>query len=138
MIWLQENGTTLLMMVVMLVFVLRGPLMARLYKVESITVHDLAKRLASKTPPLLLDVRTPSEYAAGHASPAIPIPLSQLSNQLEELKNKMPPGGLAVICQSGSRSLSGSVTLKRAGFETVFNVSGGMGHWRLQGYPVQK
>ncbi|MBF0426710.1 MAG: rhodanese-like domain-containing protein, partial [Magnetococcales bacterium] len=44
---------------------------------------------------------------------------------------------VAVVCQSGNRSLKGSVILKRAAGETrIYNVVGGTSTWRGQGYAL--
>ncbi|MEO5340902.1 MAG: rhodanese-like domain-containing protein [Magnetococcus sp. MYC-9] len=135
--WLQENSATLLMVVAVLMFVMRGPVLARLVGVEPLSVHDLAKRLASATPPLLLDVRSRPEFEAGHLPQALLVPLPELRQHMDALRQRPDIGTVAVICQSGNRSLHGSVLLKRAGFVQVFNVVGGMNNWKVQGYPVR-
>ena len=134
--WLQENSTTLLLMVAALAFVMRGPVLANLVGVQQLGVHELAKRLAAPTPPLLLDVRSPAEFATGHAPHALLIPLPELRKRLEELRQHSAAPSIAVICRSGNRSLHGGIILKRAGFQEVFNVRGGMASWQTQGFPV--
>jgi rhodanese-related sulfurtransferase len=136
MVWIQENGTTLLLILALVMFAVRGPVLARLAGVEDVTVHELAKRLASATPPLLLDVRSQGEFAAGHAPQALLIPLSELRHNVDALRQRPDARCIAVICQSGNRSVNGAVLLKRQGFEQVLNVVGGMNNWKVQGYPV--
>lgn len=138
MVWLQENVTTLLLIAGLVLFVVRGPVLARMAGVEDLTVHDLAKRLASATPPLLLDVRSEGEFAAGHAPQAVLLPLSELRRNLDVLRQRPDARCIAVICQSGNRSVNGAVLLKRSGFEQVFHVVGGMNNWKIQGYPVRR
>ncbi|MEO5348585.1 MAG: rhodanese-like domain-containing protein [Magnetococcus sp. YQC-3] len=138
MVWIQENGTTLLLIAGLIMFVVRGPVLARLAGVEDVTVHELAKRLASATPPLLLDVRSQGEFAAGHAPQAVLIPLSELRRHVDALRQRPDARCIAVICQSGNRSVNGAVLLKRQGFEQVLNVVGGMNNWKVQGYPVSR
>lgn len=66
----------------------------------------------------LLDVRTPQEYAAGHAEGAINIPFDQLSSRLAEVaKDKK----VVVYCQSGRRSGIAASTLKQNNYE-VFDL----------------
>jgi rhodanese-related sulfurtransferase len=67
----------------------------------------------------LVDVRTPGEYAAGHARGAINIPLSELSGRLNELPPKDRP--IVVYCRTGSRSRVAKRLLERAGFRRVIN-----------------
>ena len=136
MVWIQENGTILLLIAGLIMFVVRGPVLARLAGVEDVTVHELAKRLASAEPPLLLDVRSQGEFAAGHAPQAVLIPLSELRSHVDALRQRPDVRCIAVICQSGNRSVNGAVMLKRLGFEQVLNVVGGMNNWKVQGYPV--
>lgn len=119
-------------------FVIRSRVFARLLGVEKLTVHELSERVAAKPPLVLIDVRTPTEFEAGHAPTAIPIPLSELKRRIEEVRGLCRRGEVAVVCRSGNRSLSGSVILKRAGIEHVYNVEGGMILWEEQGYPVRK
>ena len=76
--------------------------------------------------PLVLDVRQPDEYAAGHIPGAVLLPLPQLNQRLAEV----PDQRLVVcVCRSGSRS--GVAThLLRAKQRNVLNLSGGMLGWR--------
>lgn len=136
MAWLQENGSTLLFALFFFAIVLRGPLMARFYGIGRLSVHDLSTRLGGANPPLLLDVRTPMEFNAGHIPQAQLVPLGELKKRLEHLKIQHPDREVAAVCRSGSRSLHATIVIKKAGFATVFNVTGGMIHWQGQGYPV--
>ncbi len=84
---------------------------------------------------LLLDVRTPEEFAQGHAPGAKLIPLDQLQSRLAELggaKNRP----IALICRSGNRSGIAQRILEAEGFTQTVNVQGGMIHWARAGLPV--
>ena len=84
---------------------------------------------------LLLDVREPDEYAAGHAPGSVPIPLGQLKTRLAEIRaSERKP--VAVICRSGRRSAQAADILQKAGFTAVYNVQGGMIAWEQAGLPV--
>ena len=134
--WLQENGLFYLLLLAALLFVFRGPILARLFRVERLSVHELSKQMASPSPPLLLDVRSQSEFQSGHIRNAVLMPVAELHQRMESLRKSGLSRPVAVICLSGSRSVLGAVMLKRAGFERVYNVVGGMAHWKAQGYPV--
>ena len=99
----------------------------------SIDVAELHKRLAAKEVPVLVDVRSPAEFAGGHVAEAINIPLGEVSGApaLEAYRG----GDVYLICQSGGRSGSAQSTLNAQGFTTI-NVRGGTGGWRAAGYPV--
>lgn len=66
--------------------------------------------------PQWVDVRTPSEFAGGHASGSINIPLDGLMGRLGELDRARP---VILACASGSRSAVATSLLKRKGFEAV-------------------
>ncbi|MBF0454877.1 MAG: rhodanese-like domain-containing protein [Magnetococcales bacterium] len=135
---LADNSLQWLVMLMFLGFILRGHIFSRILGVEKLTVHELNSKLSSKPPIVLVDVRTPAEFEAGHAAAALSIPLSELKRRVDEVKQLASQGEVAVVCRSGSRSLNGSVVLKRAGIEHVYNVDGGMIQWQGQGYPVRK
>lgn len=84
---------------------------------------------------LMIDVREPSEYAAGHAPGTQLIPLGQLERRLQELAaHKDKP--VVLICRSGNRSGQAQEILAKAGFTKAINVEGGMNAWAKAGLPV--
>lgn len=92
-------------------------------------------RQMSQNGALLLDVREPGEYAAGHAPNAVLIPLGQLGTRMQEITAyKDKP--VAVMCRSGRRSASATKQLAEAGFSQVKNVNGGIMAWEQAGLPV--
>jgi len=77
--------------------------------------------------PLLLDVRTPPEFAAGHVPDAVNIPVDELRSRQGELPHDRE---IAVYCQVGQRGYLATRILRQAGFAAV-NVSGGYKTYRL-------
>ncbi|MEZ4236612.1 MAG: rhodanese-like domain-containing protein [Myxococcota bacterium] len=75
---------------------------------------------------LLVDVRTPGEFAAGHLDGAVNIPVDQLKARLRELPDKQRP--VVVYCRSGARSAAAAGTLKAAGYAQVEDL-GAMRNW---------
>ncbi|MBX7142353.1 MAG: rhodanese-like domain-containing protein [Chitinophagales bacterium] len=67
---------------------------------------------------VILDVRTPSEYRAGHVKGSVNIPLQGLRGQISKLKKNKP---IITCCASGSRSASARLLLQSYGFEEVYN-----------------
>lgn len=67
----------------------------------------------------LLDVRSESEFNAGSCKGAINIPVDQIENQLEKLKNQQQ---IVVFCRSGMRSNLAEQTLRKHGLNNVINV----------------
>ncbi len=75
---------------------------------------------------LILDVRSPAEYATGHFEGALNIPHTELRDRLEEVREAAAGRPLRVQCQSGMRSYLAERILVQNGFEDVRNLSGGM------------
>ncbi len=71
---------------------------------------------------VILDVRTKNEYAGGHIKGSVNIPLDQLSNNLDKLKDKNKP--VITCCASGARSASAMRILKTNGYTNVQNGGG--------------
>ncbi|MBF0271282.1 MAG: rhodanese-like domain-containing protein [Magnetococcales bacterium] len=136
--WLQQNGLSVFLTLMFVGLALKNPILARVYGVKSITVHELAALLKAKPSPLLLDVRTSGEFDSGHIVGARNEPLSGLGGRVGALREFAGDRDVVVVCRSGARSLSGSVVLKRGGCPKVYNVSGGMLQWVAQGYPASR
>jgi len=68
---------------------------------------------------VILDVRTKGEYASGHIKGSINIPVEQLSNNLNKLKNKNSV--IITCCASGMRSASAKGLLTSNGYINVYN-----------------
>ncbi len=97
-------------------------------------VHDVEIPTAAdwirQTQALVLDVREPAEYAAGHVPGALSIPQADLALRLDELPRERD---LLVVCQSGARSARAARFLKQVGFRKVTNLVGGTAGWRQAG-----
>ena len=78
---------------------------------------------------LLLDVRNPDEFAAGHAPEALLLPLGELGARIDELDPATP---IVVICRSGIRSQTAAEQLVAAGYDAV-NLAGGSLAWKAAG-----
>lgn len=72
---------------------------------------------------LLVDVRTPEEFAAGHLPGAINIPHDEIVSGLAELKTPKTTE-IVLYCQSGGRSGVATSSLGKAGFTSASNAGG--------------
>jgi rhodanese-related sulfurtransferase len=81
---------------------------------------------------LLLDVREPEEYDAGHAPGAQLVPLGELSRRLGELRADRT---IVCVCRSGARSASAAEALTDAGFDAI-NLVGGLLAWAAEGLAI--
>jgi rhodanese-related sulfurtransferase len=98
----------------------------------SITVAQLAAALDEQPGMLVVDVREPHEYAAGHVPGALSMPLATVPVRHQELPRDR---AVHVICQAGGRSAQAAGWLAKQGYQVV-NVSGGTGAWINQGHRV--
>ena len=100
---------------------------------KTVSVKDL--RAASEPNRIVLDVREPYEYAAGHIAGAKLLPLSQLQSRLDEVPADQP---VYVYCHSGNRSKQASEILAKAGKKDIRDVRGGILAWEAAGYPITR
>jgi rhodanese-related sulfurtransferase len=77
--------------------------------------------------PLLLDVRTPQEFAAGHIPGAVNIPVDDLRSRLNELPYDRT---IAAYCQVGQRGYLATRILRQKGFSAA-NIGGGFTTYKL-------
>ncbi len=96
-----------------------------------VTVAELAEALPRHA--LVVDVRTPLEYASGHVPGAVLMPLHELGRRAENLPQD---ARIYVICKTGDRSQQACGLLAGLGFEAV-NVAGGMVAWGEAGLELE-
>jgi rhodanese-related sulfurtransferase len=94
-----------------------------------------ATHLINREDALVVDVRDPGEYGAGHILGAKNVPLSRL-NDADVAKRKDRP--VIVYCEGGDRSAKAVAALKKQGFTRVVNLTGGLRAWQQAGLPVEK
>jgi rhodanese-related sulfurtransferase len=80
----------------------------------------------------VVDVREPVEWQAGHIAGALLLPLGEFAERAGEL----PPGPLAIVCRSGSRSSMAADWLHRSGVDAS-NMTGGMKAWLAADLPLE-
>jgi rhodanese-related sulfurtransferase len=93
---------------------------------ERIAAGELVDELASATPPLVLDVRKPREWADAHIDGSINVPLNHLEERIGELPRDRR---IVVHCATGYRSSIAASLLARRGFERLAELTGGMAAW---------
>jgi rhodanese-related sulfurtransferase len=95
-----------------------------------------ATHLINREDALVVDVRDPGEYGAGHVLGAKNLPLSRID---------APPGDLAkrkakpvIVYGDGDAVSKAAAALRKQGFTRVVNLSGGLSAWQQAGLPVEK
>jgi len=102
----------------------------------TITPRELSERIAAGRAPLILDVRTPEEYAAGHLPGARNIPHDALANRVGELA-LAKSDEVIVHCHSGRRAAAAEQVLRDAGYTNVRDLEGHWQGWRGAGFPTE-
>jgi rhodanese-related sulfurtransferase len=96
-----------------------------------------ATHLINREDALVLDVREPGEFGAGHVLGAKNVPIARLETPAPEIaKRKDKP--VVVYCDGGDRSAKALALLKKQGFTRAANLSGGLKAWQQAGLPVEK
>jgi molybdopterin/thiamine biosynthesis adenylyltransferase/rhodanese-related sulfurtransferase len=101
-----------------------------LREIDVARAHELLSR---EDGPVLVDIREPSEWETGWIDGAIRVPMSQLSNQLEEHRDST----LVIYCAHGNRSLRVADALAEAGYGDPVSLAGGIVAWERAGLPVE-
>lgn len=107
-------------------------------EVPSITTDTLAARLtdSSAPRPVLLDARSPEEFAVSHLPGAHRIdPTATTFPTLDTLKTDRP---IVVYCSVGYRSARIAHRLRNQGFTNVANLEGSIFRWANEGRPVYR
>jgi len=102
---------------------------------SAVAPEELVDRLGGETPIVLIDVRTPEEFAAGHIPGALNIPYDELPARLHELDGRQGEE-LVVYCRTGRRAEIAEQALAKAGFLNVRDLTGHMVAWTAANYPL--
>ena len=94
-----------------------------------------AVQLLNREDALVLDIRSTTDFEAGHIINARNIPLADLKSKLDELK-KSKDRPLVVCCATGTTSGPALRELTAAGFEQVYSLKGGIAAWRNDNLPL--
>ena len=113
------------------------PFISRLAKPGKEVGAAQAVQMINRRDGVVIDVREPAEFKAGHIPNAKNIPQGQLQGRLKDLeKYKAKP--VILVCATGNRSRGTVATLEKSGFGEAYNLQGGMAAWRQASMPVEK
>lgn len=95
-----------------------------------------AKHLKLGTNDLILDVRNPDEYAESHIKGALNIPLPEVGQHVDKLKNY---DHIYIHCKRGGRAQNAFQVLASAGLNNLVCINdAGMEMWIAEGYPIER
>lgn len=101
---------------------------------RSVTPQELVN-LVNKGGAVVIDVRDPNEYSQGHIVDAINIPHASLAGRISEIE-KYKKKTVVLACKMGQHAGTAGTALRKAGFEDVARLKGGVAEWRNQSLPV--
>lgn len=96
---------------------------------------ELAQRLASDAPPVVLDVRTDAEWNEGHIAGAIHVPVDEIEARMAEVPRDRD---VVVHCAVGPRARRAEAALAGAGYDRLLHLEGGFRAWSAAGLPFEK
>jgi rhodanese-related sulfurtransferase len=106
--------------------------------VTPINAEALLERSAKKDASMvILDVRTPEEFAQGHVPGAINIPHDKLVDRLQELTSAKDKD-VVLYCRSGKRAGMAADTLQANGFTKLLHLEGDILKWTEEKRPTEK
>jgi rhodanese-related sulfurtransferase len=86
---------------------------------------------------VVLDVREPEEWTAGHIDGAVHVPMNEVPNRLAYAPDSLSANApIVVVCKVGGRSAQVTAWLRHQGYDAV-NLEGGMLAWERAGRPMQ-
>lgn len=103
---------------------------------NSMAPRELLDRLGTEDAPIVLDVRSPMEYLAGHVPGAYNLEDRQVPYRIEELK-QLKDREIVVYCEVGPRARWVEGYLRQEGFTSVKHLVGDFSGWRRNGNPVE-
>ena len=104
---------------------------------EDVDAKRAGELVAAASPPMVIDVRTPEEYAGGHIEGAVNVDFNA-PNFKEELAKLDRDQTYLMHCRSGGRSGQAKPTFEELGFKAIYHLDGGMIAWEEEGLPTVK
>ena len=123
-------------LVAILAMLIGGELRQRLSGVSEIGPVE-ATRMLNHDNAVMIDMREDKDYREGHIINAIHAPASKLENYTGKLE-KYRDQPLIVYCRSGQRSTAVCSKLRKQGFESVYNLKGGVLAWQKAELPLNR
>jgi glyoxylase-like metal-dependent hydrolase (beta-lactamase superfamily II)/rhodanese-related sulfurtransferase len=115
-------------------YILNGDYDGERKTIMQLPIDEVDRLMQSDDRMQFVDVRRAPEHNAGHATGTIGIPLDKLERNVGRLDPKLLT---LVICHGGYRSSIGTSILENAGFEHIYNVTGGTAAWIAAGLPTE-
>ena len=133
---MHRRSVTRMITILVPLFVLAsaGTLTAKVKNISTKKAHELIEERDGDSDFVILDVRTPEEFAEGHIENAVNIDFyaDTFPDELDVLDRDKT---YLIYCQSGDRSGSAARMMEELGFQDAYNMKGGINIWR-DDYPL--
>lgn len=102
----------------------------------AVTPVDLARRLASGERPVILDVRSEAEFAAGHVPGAVNVPFWRFVVSKATLPTSHEP--IVIYCGHGPRAAIAAGALAMRGLGPIVQIAGHWAAWQRNRLPIER
>lgn len=131
----SNNAILFLALVGIIIMLIAGELKQRIGGVKQVGPFD-ATRMLNHDDAVMIDMRNLKDFQAGHIVNAVHLP-EQNDSDIKNLE-KFRKQPLIVYCRSGQRSSGVCGKLRKQGFETVYNLKGGVVAWQNANLPLSR
>jgi rhodanese-related sulfurtransferase len=100
----------------------------------AIDPEALSERLGDADPPLVIDVRAPDQYSAGHIPSAVNVPVPRITAYKEEIEEAAQA---VLYCNDMRFTAVAEQMLRRSGVKAFFHLEGGLKAWTDRGLTVE-
>lgn len=102
---------------------------------KNVSIEEAKAEMAADPDLMIIDVRDPAEYLAGHVRGAVSLPMNTIFKWYKDID---PKTRVLCICRSGHKSGLTAAYLANHGFDHAETMMGGMTAWTEAGYPMEK
>ena len=124
-----------LALLAIIVMLIASEIQQRLSRVKQVSPAE-ATRLLNHENAIMIDMRTDKDYRDGHIANALNVPTGNAD--IPATLNKYRERAVVVYCQRGQRSIAFCNKLSKQGFESVYNLKGGVLAWQKAELPLTK
>ncbi|MGB5425657.1 MAG: rhodanese-like domain-containing protein [Gammaproteobacteria bacterium] len=124
-----------LALLAIIVMLIASEIQQRLSRVKEVSPAE-ATRLLNHENAIMIDMRTDKDYRDGHIANSVNVPTG--SADIPATLNKHRERPVVVYCQRGNRSIAFCNKLSKQGFESVYNLKGGVLAWQKAELPLTK
>ncbi len=119
-------------------FPLLGALLMSGCATPGVAPETLAAKLKAADAPLVIDVRSQSEYLGGHIPGAVHVPFWNVARTPQVLVEACRQRPVVVTCEHGPRAVLAADGLRRLGCRDIRLLQGHMARWRAEGLPMTR